>query len=414
VTLTLFIPAHATLLGSDTPCEWILADAAGDVLRSGTDPISAIPRAVRTCVVVPSSRVLFTELALPPVSAAKLAKLLPYAVEDKLMSDPAAIHAVAAPPHATRARESVVAVVDKSWLRGVLDALAAQHIHPNAVIPASELIRHDNGIWVVTLGAREGFLTRDDGFAVAFDFGGSGTEAPLALQLALKECAQRSSSPQLVRVVSGDGALDISSWAGQLGVAVELVVPPSARERVSRLFDKNARHIDFLSGAFARAGGWSAYTRLLRPALIVAVVMLALQFGFAALDGVHLERERRAIEASMIAAFKTAFPDARAIVDPALQMQRNLDALKRERGIAGASDFQVQLARAATLVESAGGVKATGVQWSGQRLSVDLEAATAESFEALKARLGASAAQLGPIEKRADAMRARLVLEVGK
>jgi general secretion pathway protein L len=218
VTLTLFIPAHANTLRSDTPCEWILAGAAGDVLRSGTDPVSAIPRAMRTCVVIPSSRVLFTELALPPVSAAKLAKLLPYAVEDKLMSDPAAIHAVAAPPQAARVRESVVAVVDKSWLRGVLDALAAQHIHPDAVIPASELIRHDSGIWTVTLSAREGFLTRDDGFAVAFDYG-TGHEAPLALQLALKESAQRGASPHLVRVISGDAALDISSWRAQAGGA---------------------------------------------------------------------------------------------------------------------------------------------------------------------------------------------------
>jgi general secretion pathway protein L len=413
VTLTLFIPAHASFLDHDTTCEWILADATGDVLRSGTDPVSAIPRAMRTCVVVPSSRVLFTELALPPVSAAKLAKLLPYAVEDKLMSDPAAIHAVAAPPQAARGRESVVAVVDKSWLRGVLDALAAQHIHPDAVIPASELIRHDSGIWTVTLGVREGFLTRDDGFAVAFDYG-TGHEAPLALQLVLKESTQRSASPHLVRVVSGDAALDISSWTGKLGVAVELAAPPSAREKISRLFDKNARRIDFLAGAFARASGWRERIVRLRPAITVAVVMLALHFGFSALDWWHLERERRAIEAGMIATFRTAFPDARAIVDPALQMRRNLDAMKRERGIAGASDFQVQLARAAVLVESTGGVKAQGVQWSAQRLSVDLEAGTAESFEALKARLAASAAQLGPIEKRAGGMRARLVLEAEK
>jgi type II secretory pathway component PulL len=153
---------------------------------------------------------------------------------------------------------------------------------------------------------------------------------------------------------------------------------------------------------------------LLRPAITVAVVMLALHFGFSALDGWRLERERRAIDAGMIATFKTAFPDARAIVDPALQMRRNLDTIKRERGIAGTSDFQVQLARATLLVESAGGVKAQTVQWSGQLLSVELEAGTAEYFEALKARLGASAAHLGAVEKRADGMRARLVLEAGK
>jgi general secretion pathway protein L len=414
VTLTLFIPAQANVLGDETPCEWILADAAGDVLRSGAAPLGAIPRSVRTCVVIPPSRVLFTELALPPVSAAKLAKLLPYAVEDKLMSDPASIHAVAAPPQAARAGESVVAVVDKSWLRGVLDALALQHIHPDSVIPASELVRHDSGVWVVTLGDKEGFLTRDDGFAVAFDFGGSAKEAPLALQLALKESAQRSAAPHLVRVVSVNAALGVSSWAEELGLAVERVAPPSPHERISRLFDRNARRIDFLTGAFARTGGWSAYTALLRPALIVAVLMLALQLGFSALDGWRLESERGALEAGMIATFKAAFPEARAIVDPALQMRRNLEAIKRERGIVGASDFQLQLARAALLVESAAGIKARGVQWNGQRLNVDIEAGSAESFEPLKTRLAASAAQLGPVEKRPDGIRARLVLEAGR
>ena len=110
--VTILIPAHADIIGSETPCAWILSDTTVSVLRSGVSAISEIPRATQVWVVIPVARVLFTELALPPVSAARLATLLPFAVEDKLMSDPATIHAVASP--VKRGRESVVAVIDKA------------------------------------------------------------------------------------------------------------------------------------------------------------------------------------------------------------------------------------------------------------------------------------------------------------
>ena len=419
VIITIFIPAYADAIKADTLCAWILCDAAGGMLRSGTSAISDIPRAHRTWVVIPAARVLFTELILPPVSAARLAALLPFAVEDKLMSDPASIHAVVSP--VKRGKESVVAVIDKSWLRALLNALGANAIVPELVIPESELTRCDAGEWSVSLREKEGFLVRDDGFAVAFDYSAD-REPPLALRLALKESAQRSQSPRLVRVESVDtsfdtssgAALDSASWGNTLGVAIEAHAASPAHKRISRLLEKPGQRIDFLSGAFARRGNWNEGLSLLRPALIISAVMLGLHVIFSAFDWWRLDQERRALESAMVSVFKSAFPDARAIVDPALQMRRNLETLKRERGIATDNAFLAQLARAATLIEGDGEVKTRGAQWDGKRLTLDVEARNALALDPLKARLSGAGVQIGPIDQRGERVIARLRFEAGE
>ena len=47
------------------------------------------------------------------------------------------------------------------------------------------------------------------------------------------------------------------------------------------------------------------------------------------------------------AIFRAAFPEAKVVVDPVLQMQRNLADLKRSRGLAAGDGFLGQLSRAA-------------------------------------------------------------------
>src|SRR6185369_15136751 len=52
-------------------------------------------------------------------------------------------------------------------------------------------------------------------------------------------------------------------------------------------------------------------------------------------------------EAQMNEQFKAAFPQAQAIVDPALQMRRNLRAARAAAGVAQESDFLPLLAKVA-------------------------------------------------------------------
>jgi general secretion pathway protein L len=125
--------------------------------------------------------------------------------------------------------------------------------------------------------------------------------------------------------------------------------------------------IDLLAGEFARHGAGLDSLRLPRVAWALAAAVLALQFGATVADGWRLERERRALEAEREAIFRAAFPEAKTVVDPALQMRRNLADLQRSRGRASASDF-LSLATSAAKADP---VPAKRLVYAGGRLEID-------------------------------------------
>ena len=80
-------------------------------------------------------------------------------------------------------------------------------------------------------------------------------------------------------------------------------------------------------------------------ALVAAIAILQLAF-----DGARtwsLSRERAALAARAEVVFRQAFPEAKAVVDPRLQMERNLAELRRSRGLASGDDFLARLTQAA-------------------------------------------------------------------
>ncbi|MGZ5079770.1 MAG: type II secretion system protein GspL, partial [Usitatibacter sp.] len=146
---------------------WKLFDARDSVLREGVSSAAEIPHGDDVEAVLPAERVLFARLKLPKVNAATIRELLPYAVEDRLLDDPSHIHAVAG---ATNARgETVVTVIDRNWLRAMLDALALEGLRPARAWCESALLAGGRGDWHVVLGAERGMLVDDDGVSATFD-----------------------------------------------------------------------------------------------------------------------------------------------------------------------------------------------------------------------------------------------------
>ena len=131
--LRVFLPAtDRAVPGIAFP--WTLFDNRGNVAREGADPVEEMPRAAAVEAVLPAERVLFARLRLPRVNAATIRELLPYAVEDRLLADPNQVHAVAGPTLASG--ETIVAVVDREWLRGMphrAGAAGRRHVRRGAL-----------------------------------------------------------------------------------------------------------------------------------------------------------------------------------------------------------------------------------------------------------------------------------------
>lgn len=335
----IFIPATERPSLAELPVSWKLFDGRSELRREDRGTLDSIPRAKDVEMVLPAERVLFARLKLPKVNAATIRELLPFAVEDRLLADPSHIHAVAGGRNARG--ETVVAVVDREWLQARVDALAAAGLRPTSAYCESALLAGGRGDWHVVWGRARGMLVDDEGVAASFD---RGTDLPLALRVALDEAAARGDRPASVRVHVEDGEPlpDLARWSSDTGVAF---AAGSEWEKLAR-GQPAAGTIDLLQGDLAPRRPRIA-ARAMAPAAILACLIVAAQALFVGVDAMRKARERTQLEAQRDAIFRGAFPEARAVVDPELQMARNLEELRRARGLAAGDDFLAQLTRVA-------------------------------------------------------------------
>jgi general secretion pathway protein L len=334
--LRIFLPA-AERPGAVEHLAWMLFDARGELRREGHDAPSEMPRANEVELILPVERVLFARLELPKVSAATIRELLPFAVEDRLLADPAHIHAVAGPKN--DAGETLVAVVDREWLRAWLDALAQAGHRVTAAFSESSLLAGGRGDWNVVLGKSRGMVVDDDGVGASFD---RGPDVPLALRIALDEANARGARPASARVhyETGETLPDLARWSSETGVAF---TAGTAWEQLARGAPA-AQSIDLLQGDLAQG---RRVPRIPRAAAGLAAAIVVTQVALLAIDAWRLGAERDRLEARREAIFREAFPEAKAIVDPDLQMARNLEEMKRARGLAAGDDFLEQMTRVA-------------------------------------------------------------------
>ena len=339
--LRIFLPA-SDAPGDGARWPWMLFDARQSVLRAETTAPDDMPRAEDVELVLPAVRVLFARLALPRVGAATLRDLLPFAVEDRLLADPSHIHAVAG---RTDARgETLVAVIDREWLRGMLDAVRSQGLRPARAWCESALAVGPGADWNLVLGAARGLLVDDAGAGVAFDRT-SGAAVPLALRIALDEGSARAGRPGRIRVHTEGGAAlpDLARWSSETGVAME---PGDTWETLAH-GTPAAGTIDLLTQDFAARSARLEAFRIPRAALVIGTAIIVAQLAFDGIQTWRLARERDRLRASAESIFRATFPEAKVVVDARLQMERNLQDLRRSRGLAAGDDFLARLTQAA-------------------------------------------------------------------
>jgi general secretion pathway protein L len=342
-TLRVFLPG-GDRADAHTQLRWIWLDRRG-AARGGRSTLSELPRADDVEAILPASRVLFARLKLPRVSDTTIRELLPFAVEDRLLADPAQIHAVAG---RTDARgDTVVAVVDREWLERMVRMLTGAGLTVRHAWCESALVAPQAGEWHVVLHTEGGVLVDDAGVASTFDWHPA-APLPLAVRIALDEAATRGERPRVVRLheepsaASGAG-IDPARWSNEASVPFERAEPWGELEAAAAA----PAAIDLLAGDFALRRRSLDLVRVSRAALVLAGVIALLQFGFTALDTWRLQSERRTLDARREAIFRAAFPEARVVVDPDLQMARNLVQLRAGRGLASGDDFLVRLTTAA-------------------------------------------------------------------
>lgn len=409
-TLQIYIPETGLPEAETTEIPWILRGGRGELGQAGRSAVWRLPKADHCEVIVPASVVLLTQVNIPPASRQKLRQMLPFAVEDRVLSDPESIHVAAGPR--LQNGNTPVAVIEKSWISAVLGQLRDAGLRPQRMLVETTLPEIEPNAWCVVWNGRDGFVRTGQASGLALD-GGRADRPPMVLQRAISDARERNELPSqlVVRPTSRSTTMpDLDLWSGLLGVPVVRGEKWSwARQTGRAEFPLN-----LLQGEFSPSASLGQWLPRLKP-IIVLLVAIVLVHGVSTLiDWWTMGREQAALRTEMTALFRTAFPDAKVIVDPALQMHRKLTDLRIASGLPDASDFLALLGRAGPVVKSAGG-QIRSIHYDKGTLRLDVTLRDTKGVEDLRTRLQGSgvAAKIEGVNSKPENVEARVIVTAG-
>ena len=360
-------------------CEWAILDRQFNVLRLGKDLISALPQCDEVEVVVPASMVGFISAQLPPGSQSKVLSALAYLVEAGLISTPEDTHAVLAEQLASQV---VVAVIQKSWMKRLLERLSRADIFPVRMFPETLLpVLPQNG-WGMVCRGHESFIRTSIAQGMPIDVDSSSVSAPLLLALALQQCEPLKKPASIT--MYGELVTHSADWQGQLGV---MLITGAEQEW---FVSQGKPALNLLQGEFQPSGGVARRLVAFKPVAIGLAALVVLQFGLILVDYAIKASENRKLDQAMLTQFKATFPDAKTVVDAPLQMQRNLEELKHGAGQSGHSDYLPLLAAVTNSIGAISVERLRGMAYQNNQLLLNLSLPDMQQAEAIQKRLSAS------------------------
>lgn len=395
---------YGSLLEQPQHCQWALVNDNREPV-AGEGRLADLPQRVeRVQLVIPAAQVLITRARVPHGARRRAGSVLAFAVEEQTAGEPDANQVSWL---GSVGDEDALAVVDKGGLERWRHALGAVGIRVDEVHSETLLLPIRAGEWSVAWNGREGFVRSGEFEGAATDCGDP-ESPPLFLRLLLEEEKTRSTGPTSIAlyITTPDAVPDITAWQRELGVDL----------RIAGKWDWRTASPDAGVSLTQQRQRWRVFSgaaKRLRPAAWILGAALTLHALALVTDWTLLAGEQRASRQQMEAQFRTAFPDAVAVVDPALQMRRKLAEARHSAGLSDSSDFlpMIEQVAAATKELPAGAVRA--VSYEGGRMTLELAINEEAAVPRIVARLLQSGLSVDKSSASARAASATLVLIVG-
>lgn len=331
------------LLEEPLSCQWIWIGDDG-VPLTGAGQIAALPKnASSVQLIIPAAQVLLTRARLPDAARRQTGSVLAFAVEEEMLREPDANQVSWI---GSAGDESILAAVDKKGLTECLDTFQAAAILVDEIYCETLLLPWTPGEWSFAWDGQEGFVRTGEFEGGATDCGDDASP-PLSLHLMLEDAERHGARPASITLytIEPEGAMtfeggvmknpaaapDIEAWQRVLGIPVYIAgtwdwrrAPQSS---ISLLQER--KRWPLFSGFFSR----------LRPAVWIGAAALVIHSLAVAADWALLANEERTLHQQMETRFRTLFPAAVAVVDPALQMRRKLAEARHAAGVPDTADF---------------------------------------------------------------------------
>ncbi len=317
---------------ADAAATWLAVDAAGARLSATqTGPLTlAAPQTAgkRVVVLVPGVDVLLAEPELPIRGGAKLAQVVPFALEEHLAEDVDDVHFAIGRREGDRPGMPVAAV-SHARLQGWLERLRAAQLNPDVVSADSAALPSLPGHTVVLLDADRLYVRRPGEPPVIVH------ADPLADAF---ELAVLNAAPQDTHVIVYLTPADWAHHQGTIGglrdrvasLKVQLLpdgaLPWLAHQAVT------AAPLNLLQGRYAPKSRWSDQLQAWRVAAVLVGCLVALNLLGKGVEIWHLGRVEQQLDASIEQVFRAAMPGEQNALDARRRMEARLQGIRGGSG----------------------------------------------------------------------------------
>lgn len=365
--LALMLPCRARSVAGGEPSAAVRPDAGAEwsfvlsrdglsVDDEGSATLASLPKAERIVLVAQDEDIAWLPTRLPKAAAARLKEALAGALEEQLLEDPAQAHLAVSRQGVREDDTTWVAALHKPWIEQALAQLEAAGVAVDGLMslsePGTETLAHAK--------------TSADGQATAVVSGPHGVALWsldwLGWKARLPQIEQWTSEPSVARTLADQD------------ITAKRLVGPGARALAAAAVHTNLLQFDLtprMKGSRALMAAWATFKeprlRALRWGLVALLLIQVVGLNASAWQA---RRDISAVQSRGEQLLRETFPSVKVVVDPAVQMERELTALRRASGQSGPTDLE-------TWIDLLAGIWAgqpeplVKLQWDTQGLKLD-------------------------------------------
>jgi general secretion pathway protein L len=355
--------------------EWCSTDPGTLQLHAGSlEELAGAASGQRLVLVADGARLTVVSANVPSRQRATILKALPYALEEQFADDVESLHFAIG--ERLPSGELGVVTCRHSELQGWMQRCSEAGISPVAVVPESLLIPWQEGEWTL-IGDQARTLVRF-GLWHAFVVD-SGALSVLLAQVD----AGRSETLSTVRLFGGLSASDVPEAIRPLVHESEDGLPTLALLATQY---RPGHTLNLLQGAYSPRAKVGRYVRPWRMAAALLLGLLVVQAGSMLTKRSRLQAESRQLADESEQIYRATFPEARNVVDARLQMERQLQALRREAGSDGSGLLDL-IERSGPVLLGEKGLRVNGLNYRNGELNLSITATSLATVDVVRQKL---------------------------
>lgn len=348
--------------------------------RSPLHELAELAQGRQVWILVPGTEILSTRVKLPRASFARLARAVPYALEESLTEDVESSHFALGN---YREGDTAVLVVARACMNAWLDALKTAHIEADVVmpdflaipwIPGAYCVAIEDGLALARTGEQLGFAVETDALITYLRTALSDADRPSPNALHIYVSDER------VIETSRDSVADLDvpvEWHCLQGGLLPYLLEGTKGPQPT---------LHLLQGPYANQNKDRNTWRPWRVALVMSVLALLAYGAREFIETARLEAAQRSYAERIESIFRDTFPKARRVVNPEVQMGHHLEELRAQHGYAG-DGFLALLADAVEPFDEFQGVELEQLAYQDNQLDLALRADNVQVLDDLKRAL---------------------------